>query len=106
MTSADQGCNDRYTDNEGEDESVDAVPSWGPARLCSLDVGVVEEGESEELGDETDFGAQEKGWPGDRGSYDTDGISRITLLTTEFGPFETPVNSTEERNDLSLISMK
>lgn len=94
LTTANQRGDDGSADNEGENKPVDTVPSWSPAGSGGFYIGVVEEGEGEELSDEADFSTQEEGRPGDCCCDDTDGVARVALFTAEACPFETPMNGT------------
>ena len=100
LTTTNQGHNDGSADNEGENETVDAVPARCPTSLRGARVGVVEEVEDEELRDQSVLDGQEDGWPGERCRDDANGIARVALFTTVLGPFETPVDGAKEGDDL------
>jgi hypothetical protein len=46
------------------------------------------------------FDWQEESWPGDGGAQNADSVARVAFFAVVFGPFETPVNGAEEREDL------
>lgn len=92
----DNGC----SDNECEDETVHTVPGRSPATLGGTAIGIVEEVEGQELGDEGVFDGQENCRPCDSSCHNSNGISWVALGATETSPLKTPVDSTEEGNDL------
>lgn len=101
LASADQTGDDGGADDEGEHKAVDAVPRRGPAALRSPGVGVVEEVEDEELGDQGVFGREQDGRPSEGSADNTDLVAGVALVATKAGPFKTPVDGTKERDDLS-----
>lgn len=105
LSSADQGRNDTGSDNERQDESVGGVPRRSPTPGRCTRVGVVEESEGEELCDQAHFSRQEECRPRNSRSHYSDGISRITLVTTKTCPFQAPVDSTKERDYLSVSGL-
>jgi hypothetical protein len=105
LASTDQGRNDTGSDNEGQDESVGGVPRRSPTPGRCARVGVVEESEGEELCDQTHFSRQEEGRPRNSRSNYSDGISRVALVTTKTCPFQAPVDSTKERDYLSVSGL-
>lgn len=100
LPSADQTGDDGRADDEGEHKAVDAVPRRGPAALRSPGVGVVEEVEDKELGDQCVFGGKQDGRPSEGSADNADLVARVALVATEAGPFKTPVDGTKERDDL------
>ena len=100
LASANKRNDNCAADNKGQNKSVDTVPGWGPTTLASAAVGVVEEVEGKELGDEGVFNGQEKGRPGNSGGNDTNGIASVPVSTTKCGPLKTPMDGAKERDDL------
>lgn len=100
MSSAYERKDDGCSDNECEDKTVHTVPGRSPATLGGTAIGVVEEVEGQELGDEGVFNGQEDCWPCDSSCHNSNGISWVALGATETSPLKAPVDSTEEGNDL------
>lgn len=96
LLTANKGEDNAGANKDGENESVHMVPRWGPSLDGGTSVVVVQEGEGTELGDQSVLGGHEKRGPGDGGSDDTGGITPVTDRATVLGPFETPVDGTEE----------
>lgn len=102
LTTSNEGQDDGCADNKGESETVDAIPRWCPASSASARVLVVHVVEDEELGDQGVFDREEDGGPGESSADDTDGVAGPPCLTTELGPFEAPVDGSEEGDDLDV----
>jgi len=104
VTTSNQGSDNAASDDESENETVDRVPRWSPATPGGSTIGVVKEVESQKLSDQCIFDRQEKSRPSDSRSDDTNGVALVTLCASVSGPFKTPVNSPEERDNLGYIS--
>lgn len=100
LLTADQAGHDAGSDNKGQDEAVHAVPVGSTAAGSSAGVIVVQEGEGEELADQCIFDGEQQGGPGNGRGDDTGSVAPVTVLATVSGPFETPVDSSKEREDL------
>lgn len=100
LLTANQGSHDGGTDNEGQDETVHAVPVGSTAGGGSAGIVVVQEGESEELTDQSVLDGEEKSRPGDSGGDHTSGVAAVTDFAAVASPLKTPVDGTEEREDL------
>jgi hypothetical protein len=105
LSSADQGRDDTGSDHKCQDESVGGVPRRSPTPGRCARVGVIEESEGEELCDQAHFSRQEECRPRNSRSNYSDGISRITLVTTKTCPFQAPVDSTKERDYLFMSGL-
>ena len=101
LTTPNQGDDDAGADNECEHEAVYSVPLWGPASGLCASIVVVEEDESQELRDKCVLHREKQGRPGYGCADDSDEIAGVALLAAVLGPFQTPVNSAEEGEDLS-----
>lgn len=97
---ANQAGNNAGSDDEGQNEAVHAVPVRSPAAGSNAGVVVVHEGEGQELADQGVLDGEQKSGPGDSRSDDTDRVALVALLTAVAGPFKTPVDGTEEGQDL------
>lgn len=97
---ANEGGNNAGTDNERQDEAVHAVPVRSKSSAGSTGVIVVQESEGEELGDKGVLNGEQQGGPGDSRRDDASGISAEAVSTTISSPLKTPVNGTEEGQDL------
>ena len=106
LLTASQSEDNAGADNEGQDEPVHVVPRWSPALDGGAGVVVVQEGEGRELRDQSIFSGHEKGGPRNGGSDDTGSIAPIANLASISGPFKTPMDGTEEREDLLDIVVK
>ena len=91
---------ERYDDgcahNKSEDKAIHGVPARSPPTPSGTTVGVVEEVESQELGDKGVFDRHKDSGPGDSWGDDTDGIPRVSLGAAKTGPLQAPVDSTKE----------
>lgn len=97
---ADQGGDDGGTDNEGQDEAVHAVPVGGTASGGSAGVVVVQEGEGKELGDQGVLSGEQQSRPGHGRGDHTGGVAAVAELAAVASPLKTPVDGTEEGEDL------
>ena len=68
-------------------------------------VVVVQEGEGEELADQSVLNGEQQSRPGDGGGNDTGGVTLVAELASVAGPLETPVDGTEEGEDLDRKSL-
>ena len=100
LLTADQAGDNAGANNEGQNKSVHSVPVRGTAGGGGPSIVVVEEGEGEELADQGVLDREEKGRPGDGGSDDTGSVAAVALLAAVSGPFKTPVDGSEEGEDL------
>lgn len=103
LLTADQGSNDGGTDNEGQHEAVHAVPVRGTTNGSGASVVVVQVGEGEELGDQSVLDGEQQSGPGHSGGDHAGGITAVAELAAVASPLKTPVDSTEEREDLTKI---
>lgn len=103
LLTADQGSNDGGADNEGQHEAVHAVPVRGPTNSGGASVVVVKVGEGEELGDQSILNGEQQSGPGHSGGDHTGGITAVAELAAVASPLKTPVDSTEEREDLTKL---
>ena len=103
LLTADQGGHDTGTDDEGQDEAVHAVPVGSTAVGSGASVVVVQEGESEELADQSVLGGEEQSRPSNGRRDNTGRITLVAVLSAVSGPLKTPVDGTQEREDLSLL---
>lgn len=104
LSSSNQTDDDTGANNESQDEAVLAVPWRSPAAVCGGAVDGVQAVEGEELRDQGVLDREHNGGPSDSGSNDTDGVALVALVATVAGPFETPVDGTEEGDDLGGVS--
>lgn len=102
LLTADQGGHDAGTDDEGQDKAVHAVPGGSAAEGSGASVVVVEEGESEELADQSILGGEEQSRPGNGRGDNTGRITLVAVFSAVSGPLKTPVDGTEEREDLLM----
>lgn len=100
LLAANQGGDDAGTDHKGQHEAVHAVPVRSTASGGSAGVIVVQEGEGEELADQSVLRGQEQSRPGHGGSNDTGDVAAVAELAAVAGPLKTPVDGTEEGEDL------
>lgn len=91
---------ERYDDgcahNESKNKAIYGVPARSPPTSRGTTIGVVEEVESQELGDKGVLDGHKDSGPGDSWGNDTDGIPRVALVAAKTGPFQAPVDSTKE----------
>lgn len=97
---ADQGSDNGGTDDEGQHETVHAVPVGGTAGGGGAGVVVVQEGEGQELGDQSVLDGEEQSRPGHSGGDHTGGVTAVAELAAVASPLKTPVDGTEEGEDL------
>lgn len=102
LLTADQGSHDGGTDDEGQHETVHAVPVRSAASGSSTGIVVVQEGESEELADQGVLDGEHQSRPGHSGCDHTGGVAAVTELAAVASPLKTPVDGTEERKDLTV----
>lgn len=102
LLTADQGGNNAGTDNEGQDEAVHAVPVGSTAGSGGTGVVVVQEGEGEELADQSVLNGEQQSRPGHSGGDDTGSVAAVAELAAVASPLETPVDGTEEGEDLTV----
>lgn len=100
LAPSDQTNNNRGADNERQHKAINAVPGRSPAAGFGAHVGVVEEVEGEELGNEGVFDGHEDGGPGYGGADYADHVAGVALCAAVLGPFEAPVDGAEEGEDL------
>lgn len=100
LLATDQADDDAAAHHEGEDEAVHRVPRRGQASDGRAGVGVVEEVEGEELTDQRVLDREKEGWPCDGGCGNTDCVALHATVAAILGPLETPVDGTEEGEDL------
>lgn len=96
LASANQRDDNTGTDDECQDEAVYSIPRRGPAPLASAAVRVVEEVESDELGDQGVFNREKDCGPCDCGGPDADCIALVTLISAVASKLQTPVDSAKE----------
>lgn len=102
LLTADQGSHDGGTDDEGQHETVHAVPVRSTASGGSTGIVVVQEGESEELADQSVLDGEQQSRPGHSGGDHTGSVTAVTELAAVSSPLKTPVDGTEERKDLTI----
>lgn len=100
LLAADQSGDDAGADNEGQHEAVHAVPVGSAASGSGAGIVVVEEGEGEELADQSILGGEEQSRPGHCWGNDTGDVAAPAELAAVTGPLKTPVNGTKEGEDL------
>ena len=105
LLTADQAGNNAGTDDEGEDEAVHAVPGGGAAGSSGASVVVVQEGEGKELRDQGILNGEQQGRPGNGRGDNTGSVALVAVLAAVAGPLETPVDGTEEGEDLLLFRL-
>jgi hypothetical protein len=66
----------------------------------SASIVVVQESEGQELADQGVLHGEQQGGPGNGRGNDTGGVTAVAELTTVTSPLETPVDGTEEGEDL------
>lgn len=101
LLAADEGGDNAGTDDEGQHEAVHAVPVRSTAGGGGTSVGVVQEGEGEELADQRVLDGEEQSRPGHGGCNNTGDVAAVAVLAAVASPLETPVDGTEEGEDLS-----
>ena len=102
LFTANQGSHNAGADDEGQDEAVHAVPVGSTADSGGTGVVVVQEGEGEELADQSVLNGEQQSRPGDGGGNDTGSVALVAELATVTGPLKTPVDGTEEGEDLDI----
>lgn len=105
LSTTNQRRDDTGSDDKGEHETVHRVPGWSPTALGGSAVGVVQEVERQKLRDESVLDWQEDCWPSDCRCHNTNSVTWVTLDATVLCELETPVNSTEEGDDLERESV-
>lgn len=95
-----ESCDDAGADNEGQDESVHAVPVGSKSTASSTRIVVVEESEGKELSDQSVLDGEQQGGPGDSWSNASGGVSSETVLATISSPLQSPVDGSQEGQDL------
>ena len=103
LSSANQRRNDTSSDNEGKDESISRIPTWSPASSRGSRICVVQEGECKELSDQSDFSGEQKGRPCNGCGNNPDEVSWVALVSTKASPFETPMDGTQEGDNLGGV---
>ena len=79
---------------------------WGsPALKRGASIDEVKSNEAHELSDQSVFDGHERGAPACHGSEDADGIARVAVHSSVLRPLETPMDGTQERDDLRIVSM-
>lgn len=101
MLTTDQTGDNAGADNEGQDKAVHAVPVRSAASSGSTGISVVEEGERQELADQGVLDREQQGRPRNSRGHNTSSVASPGMLATITGPFEAPVNGTEERQNLT-----
>lgn len=102
LLAANEGGDNAGTDNKGQDETVHAVPVRSKSFAGSAGIVVVQESESEELGDKGVLNGEQQGGPSDSRGNAASGISAEAVGATISSPLKTPVDGTEEGQDLLL----
>jgi hypothetical protein len=105
LSTTNQRGDDGAADNEGKDVTVDTVPLGGQTLLSSARIGVVHEGEDQELRDKGRLDGHENSGRGSRGREHTNLVALVTLMATVACKLKTPVNSASERDDLDDVSV-
>jgi hypothetical protein len=100
LTTTNQRGNDGAADDEGEDETVHAVPGRGQTALGSPGVGVVHVVEDQELRDERSLNRHENGGRCGGSSEHTNVVTLVSNVTTVAGELKSPVDGTGEGNNL------
>jgi hypothetical protein len=100
LTTTNQRGNNGAADDEGEDETVNAVPGRSQTALGSPGVGVVHVVEDQELRDERSLNRHEDSGRCGGGSEHTDVVALVSDVTTKAGKLKSPVDGTGERDDL------
>lgn len=104
LLAADQGGDNASTDDEGKHEAVHAVPVRSTAGGGGTGIGVVQEGEGEELADQRVLDGEEQSRPGHGGGNHTGDVATIAELAAVASPLKAPVDGTEEGEDLGAES--
>lgn len=97
---ADQTRDDAGSDNERQHEPVHAVPVRSPAARRRTCVVIVQESERQELRDQSVLDGEQQRRPRHRRRDATSRISAEPMLSTISCPLQTPVDSTQERQNL------
>lgn len=100
LLTTDQAGDNAGAHHEGQHKAVHSVPVGSPAGRSGARIVVVEEGEGKELADQGIFDWEQQGGPGDGRSDHTRGVAAVAELASISGPFKTPVDSSEEGEDL------
>lgn len=78
---------------------------WGsPALERGAGIDEVETNEAHELGDQCILNRHNCRAPASYGGEDTDCIARVAMHTSVLGPLQAPVDGTQERDDLRIVS--
>jgi hypothetical protein len=78
----------------------------GTTSSGSASIVVVKEGEGQELADQSVLHGEQQGGPGDGGGNDTGSVAAVTELAAVASPLKTPVDGTEEGEDLEECQEK
>lgn len=101
LLAANQSGDNAGSDNERQNESVHAVPVGSAPGGCGPGIVVVQEGEGKELADQRILGGEEQSRPSDSGGNNTGDVAAPAELAAVTGPLKTPVDGTEEGEDLT-----
>lgn len=105
LLTADQAGHNAGTDNKGQHKPVHSVPVRGTATGGGPRIIVVEEGEGAELADQGVLDRQEQSRPRDGGCDHTGGVAAVSVLAAVSSPFKTPVDGSEEGEDLDQAEL-
>ena len=97
---ANQGSHNAGSHHKRQHKPVHAVPRRSVAACCSPRVVVVQEREGEELADQRVLNGEQQRRPGHRRCNNTSCVALVADLAAVAGPLETPVDGSEEGEDL------
>lgn len=100
---SDQTGDNACAHDEGQHEPVHAVPVRRQAATSRPGVVVVQEDERKELADERILHGEQQRGPGHRRSDAASRVSPEAVLAAVSSPLKTPVDGTEERENLSIV---
>jgi hypothetical protein len=103
LSTSDERNNNGGSDNGSKHKTVAAVPWWCPAAVGGNAVNCVESVEGKELCNQSILNREHDRSPSNGGSEDTNGVALVALGTSVASPLETPMDRSEEREDLHML---
>lgn len=86
------------------ESKIRLTPRGSPALKRSASIDKVKTNEAHELSNQSVFDGHERGAPACHGGEDAYGIARVAVYSSVLCPLETPMDRTQERDNLQFVS--